>query len=54
MAQAKKIMLYVATVCALYTIIVSPTRAADLMQIGFEGISGAARGVGDFVTEVTG
>jgi hypothetical protein len=50
--QAKKISIYVLTVFALYTIITSPARAADLVQIGFEGISSAAQGVGHFMTEV--
>ena len=52
MVQAKKVAIYVLTVVALYTIITSPSRAADLVQIGFEGISSAARGVGHFMTEV--
>ncbi|GAA2476843.1 hypothetical protein GCM10010406_11320 [Streptomyces thermolineatus] len=50
MAQAKKLTVYVLAVFVLYTIIISPARAADLVQIGFEGISSAARGVGDFMT----
>lgn len=36
----------------LYTIINSPARAAELVQIGFEGISDAAKGIGDFMTEL--
>jgi hypothetical protein len=52
MVQAKKIAIYVVTVFVLYTIINSPARAADLVQIGFEGISRAAQGVGEFMTEV--
>lgn len=52
MVQAKKIMIYVLTIFALYTIITSPSRAADLVQLGFEGISSAAQGVGHFMTEV--
>lgn len=52
MVQAKKILIYVLGVFVLYTIITSPARAADLVQIGFEGISSAAQGVGDFMTEV--
>jgi hypothetical protein len=52
MDQAKKIMLYVVVIFALYTIITSPARAADLVQIGFEGISSAAQSVGDFMTEL--
>ncbi|NLU67810.1 hypothetical protein [Streptomyces sp. HNM0574] len=52
MAQAKKIALYVVVVFVLYTIITSPARAADLVQIGFEGISSAAQGVGQFMSEL--
>ncbi|MEU8621096.1 hypothetical protein [Streptomyces sp. NPDC048623] len=52
MAQAKKIVMYALTVFILYTIITSPKRAADLVQVGFEGISSAAQGVGQFMTEL--
>lgn len=52
MAQARKISLYILIVFVLYTIITSPDRAADLVQIGFEGISSAAQGVGRFMTEL--
>ncbi|MFG3495929.1 hypothetical protein [Streptomyces sp. NPDC047928] len=52
MVQAKKITLYVLAVFVLYTIITSPERAADLVQVGFEGISSAAQGVGQFMTEL--
>ncbi|MEU1123326.1 hypothetical protein ABZ371_07020 [Streptomyces sp. NPDC005899] len=52
MAQAKKIALYFVVVFVLYTIITSPARAADLVQVGFEGISSAAQGVGDFMSEL--
>ncbi|MCP9945401.1 hypothetical protein LUX12_12335 [Streptomyces somaliensis] len=50
MAQAKKVTLYALTVFVLYTIIHSPERAAELVQVGFEGISSAALSVGDFMT----
>ncbi|MFF9507344.1 hypothetical protein ACF1BU_14030 [Streptomyces sp. NPDC014724] len=50
MVQAKKIALYVVVVFVLYTIIASPERAADLVQIGFEGVSSAAQSVGDFMS----
>jgi hypothetical protein len=50
MVQAKKIVIYALIVFALYTIITSPSRAADLVQIGFQGISDAAKGVGEFMT----
>ncbi|MCX4447922.1 hypothetical protein OHA46_16370 [Streptomyces sp. NBC_00708] len=52
MVQAKKIALYVIVVFVLYTIINSPARAADLVQVGFEGIASAAQGVGDFMSEL--
>jgi hypothetical protein len=50
MAQAKKIVMYALVVFVLYTIITSPTRAAGLVQIGFQGISDAAKGVGSFMS----
>ncbi|WP_170843201.1 hypothetical protein [Streptomyces oceani] len=48
----KKVVQYVVIVFVLYTIVTSPARAADLVQVGFEGISDAAQGVGDFMTEL--
>jgi hypothetical protein len=50
--QARKIALYMIVVFVLYTIITSPERSADLVQIGFEGISSAAQSVGDFMSEL--
>ncbi|WP_171052741.1 hypothetical protein [Streptomyces marianii] len=50
--QTKKIALYVVVVFVLYTIINSPARAAELVEVGFEGISSAAQGVGEFMTEL--
>ncbi|WP_415947534.1 hypothetical protein [Streptomyces sp. KLOTTS4A1] len=52
MVQAKRVALYIVVVFVLYTIINSPERAADLVQVGFEGISDAAKGVGDFMSEL--
>ncbi|GFH38831.1 hypothetical protein [Streptomyces pacificus] len=52
MVQAKKVALYAVVVFVLYTIINSPSRAADLVGVGFEGISSAAHGVGEFMTEL--
>ena len=49
MAQAKKIALYMVVVFVLYTIITSPATGRRLVQIGFEGISNAAQGVGEFM-----
>ncbi|MBX9424002.1 MULTISPECIES: hypothetical protein [Streptomyces] len=52
MVQAKKVVLYAVAVFVLYTIVTSPERAADLVQVGFEGIASAAQGVGQFMTEL--
>ncbi|MGW3102811.1 hypothetical protein [Streptomyces sp. NPDC001100] len=48
--NAKKIAVYVLVVFALYVIITKPAKAADYVQIGFEGISDAAKAIGDFMT----
>ncbi|MFH8802759.1 hypothetical protein ACH4F6_24670 [Streptomyces sp. NPDC017936] len=48
--NAKKIAVYVLVVFVLYVIITDPAKAADYVQIGFEGISDAAKAVGDFFT----
>ncbi|MFX4292580.1 hypothetical protein [Streptomyces bohaiensis] len=50
MAQLKKIVLFALIVFVLYTIITSPERSAEIVQMGFEGISSAAGAVGDFMT----
>ncbi|MFF2852399.1 hypothetical protein ACIQNU_28025 [Streptomyces sp. NPDC091292] len=50
MVQTKKIALYVVVVFVLYVIITDPGKAADYVQIGFEGISSAAQAIGDFMT----
>ncbi|GGV75975.1 hypothetical protein [Streptomyces griseoloalbus] len=47
---AKKIAVYVLVVFVSYLIITDPAKAADYVQIGFEGISDAAKAVGDFMT----
>lgn len=52
MVEAKKIALYAIGVFVLYTIVTSPERSADLVQVGFEGIASAAQGVGQFMTEL--
>ncbi|MFD5035216.1 hypothetical protein ACFVWX_03350 [Streptomyces sp. NPDC058220] len=52
MGQVRKVVLYALAVFVLYTIITSPARAADLVQVGFEGISSAAQGVGQFMSEL--
>ncbi|AYG81608.1 hypothetical protein N4G70_16850 [Streptomyces sp. ASQP_92] len=48
----KKVLLYIAVVFVLYTIITSPVQAAGMVQTGFEGISSAAKGVGEFMTNL--
>lgn len=49
-AQGKKIAVYVLVVFVLYVIITDPAKAAEYVQIGFEGISSAAQSIGDFMT----
>ncbi|MFE7543448.1 hypothetical protein [Streptomyces platensis] len=44
--------MYMIIAFVLYTIITSPQRAAEMVQIGFEGISSAAQGVGEFMTQL--
>ena len=48
--QGKKIAVYVLVVFVLYVVITDPAKAADYVQIGFEGISNAAQAIGDFMT----
>ncbi|MFE3033717.1 hypothetical protein ACFXKY_19005 [Streptomyces canus] len=48
--NGKKIAVYVIVVFVLYVIITDPAKAADYVQIGFQGISDAAKAVGDFFT----
>jgi hypothetical protein len=48
--NTKKIAIYVLVVFALYVIITDPAKAADYVQIAFEGISNAAGAIGDFMT----
>ncbi|MEU1119063.1 MULTISPECIES: hypothetical protein [unclassified Streptomyces] len=50
--QWKKLGLFAVVVFGLYVIITDPAKAADYVQIGFEGISSAARSIGDFMTWV--
>ncbi|WP_203644803.1 hypothetical protein [Streptomyces sp. SID14478] len=50
--EPKKIVLFVVVIFALYVIITDPAKAADYVQIGFEGVSSAAQSVGDFMTWV--
>lgn len=48
--NAKKIAVYVLVVFVLYVIITDPAKAADYVQVGFQGISDAAQAIGDFMT----
>jgi hypothetical protein len=48
--NAKKIAVYAVVVFVLYVIVTDPAKAADYVQIGFEGISDAAKALGDFAT----
>ncbi|MBO1415374.1 hypothetical protein [Streptomyces sp. FH025] len=50
MAQAKKIGMVLLLIFVLYSIITSPSRSAELVQLGFEGISNAFKAVGTFMT----
>ncbi|MFE0099123.1 hypothetical protein [Streptomyces sp. NPDC059009] len=50
--EPKKIALFVLVVFVLYVIITDPAKAADYVQIGFEGVSSAAKSIGDFMTWV--
>jgi hypothetical protein len=52
MGQARRIITWALVIFVFYTIITSPTRAADLVQIGFTGISNAAKAVGTFMTSL--
>ncbi|KES05277.1 membrane protein [Streptomyces toyocaensis] len=48
--NAKKVAVYVLVVFVLYLIITDPEKAGDYVTVGFEGISDAAKAVGDFMT----
>jgi hypothetical protein len=52
MAQARKITMYVLVIFVLYTIINQPARSADLVQVGFVGISNAAKSFGKFMHDL--
>ncbi|MEU2563521.1 hypothetical protein ABZ626_29905 [Streptomyces longispororuber] len=52
MKDPKKLLLFVVVVFVLYVIITDPAKAADYVQVGFEGISNAAKAIGDFMTWV--
>ncbi|GGX11369.1 membrane protein [Streptomyces malachitofuscus] len=48
--NAKKVAVYVLVVFVLYLIITDPEKAGDYVTVGFEGISDAAKAIGDFMT----
>ncbi|MDQ1046871.1 hypothetical protein [Streptomyces sp. V4I2] len=48
--NAKKVAVYGLVVFVAYVIITDPEKAADYVQIAFEGISDAAKSIGDFFT----
>ncbi|WP_217208748.1 hypothetical protein [Streptomyces sp. AC550_RSS872] len=48
--NSKKVAVYVVVAFVFYVIITDPAKAADYVQIGFEGISDAAKAIGDFMT----
>ncbi|MFF7447727.1 MULTISPECIES: hypothetical protein [unclassified Streptomyces] len=48
--NSRKAAVYIIVVFVLYVIITDPEKAADYVQIGFEGISDAAKAIGDFFT----
>jgi hypothetical protein len=50
--NAKKVAVYVVVVFVSYVIITDPEKAADYVLIGFQGISDAAKALGDFATWV--
>ncbi|WP_330331594.1 hypothetical protein OHS33_18845 [Streptomyces sp. NBC_00536] len=48
----KKVVVGGLVVFVLYVIITQPVKAAEFVQIGFQGISDAASGIGAFMTEL--
>ena len=48
--NSKRAAVYILVVFILYVIITDPAKAADYVQIGFEGISDAAKAIGDFMS----
>ncbi|GHB65138.1 membrane protein [Streptomyces cirratus] len=50
--DTKKIVMGALVVFVLFVIITQPVKAADMVQIGFQGISDAAHGIGEFMTEL--
>ncbi|MBT2478599.1 MULTISPECIES: hypothetical protein [unclassified Streptomyces] len=50
--DTKKLITGALTVFVLFVIITQPKRAAEMVGIGFQGISDAASGIGEFMTEL--
>lgn len=48
--NAKKIAVFTLVVFVAYVIITDPEKAAEYVEIAFEGISSAAGAIGDFMT----
>ncbi|MEU2895369.1 hypothetical protein ABZ690_20290 [Streptomyces sp. NPDC006967] len=48
--NAKKAAVYVLVVFVLYLIITDPKTASEYVLVGFQGISDAAKAIGDFMT----
>ncbi|AXE27066.1 hypothetical protein C0216_29875 [Streptomyces globosus] len=50
--ETKKMITGGLVVFVLFVIITQPVKAADIVKIGFQGISDAAHGIGAFMTEL--
>ncbi|MCY0924859.1 hypothetical protein OTB20_01225 [Streptomyces sp. H27-H1] len=50
--DTKKLLSGALVVFVLFVIITQPEKAADMVKIGFQGISDAATAIGDFMTEL--
>lgn len=50
--ETKKLITGALVVFVLFVIITEPKKAADMVQIGFQGISDAATAIGEFMTEL--
>ncbi|MET9957876.1 hypothetical protein ABZ128_02110 [Streptomyces sp. NPDC006326] len=50
--ETKKMIMGGLLVFVLFVIITQPVKAADIVKIGFQGISDAAHGIGAFMTEL--
>ncbi|WP_371616739.1 hypothetical protein [Streptomyces sp. NBC_00454] len=50
--DTKKLISGALTVFVLFVIITQPKKAADMVGIGFQGLSDAATAIGEFMTEL--